>query len=531
VCAPVTHAEYENQGEPIDRLPRRILDEFVEPARLPLSRLGSARTILLHERSMAPLEINALSGESNTVSAETDLKQKAVGAFKGFILNYRLDPTRQKTRLSDQDYDQWYGFVQIGEELFDLFPRKRDLNILLSLVDRLYPDQTHRGMVSIFLQEATLEWIKQGHSKDDQNSLEQSAEAFLREVEREIKDLVVYVPVEGIEMATNEPVQLARCQLCPNNPDSELQQVARRDSQRASRESSDFLSAVEQVPAYFRVTVQCHYRKAFERAGEEAELALNVLRFFLSQFDTHLSTVPTEMGILGTLHVGTYNHMYITRDGVALDEQFPGSSTSFRHTEPFKIDKGTVTYIQNRGLTSINLHLQSLKEGDGNEVARSLLRAISWFGKATNARSAGESFLLYAVAVEGLLLGGERPRKETYALRIAALITRQGDEGIFPFGGLISTAFDDNLEAASDRSARFRVVYERAVELFRIRNQIAHGEKLDSEIAHTDLHDFKTLVRNAILSFVIGGWDGLAEFKQWMSRSLDTVYQFHPPPV
>jgi hypothetical protein len=114
VCAPVTHAEYENQGEPIDRLPRRILDEFVEPARLPLSRLGSARTILLHERSMAPLEINALSGESNTVSAETDLKQKAVGAFKGFILNYRLDPTRQKTRLSDQDYDQWYGFVQIG---------------------------------------------------------------------------------------------------------------------------------------------------------------------------------------------------------------------------------------------------------------------------------------------------------------------------------------------------------------------------------------------------------------------------------
>jgi hypothetical protein len=480
---------------------------------------------------VAPLAIGALDGESKTVSAETDLKQKVIGAFKGFILNCRLEPTKHRTRLSDQDYDRWYGFVQIGEELFDLFPRKRDLDILLSLVDRLYPDQTHRGMVSTSLREATLEWLKQGHSKDDQCSLEQSGQAFLSEVEREIKALVVYVPVEGIEMATNEPVELARCQLCPNGPNSELQQVARRDSQRASRESSDFLSAVEQAPAYFKVTVRCHYRKAFERAGEEAELALNVLRFFLSQSDTHLSTVPTEMGILGTLHEGTYKHMYITRDGVALDEQFPGASASFRHTEPFKIDKDTVTYIQNRGLTSINLHLQSLKEGAGSEIARSLLRAISWFGKATNARSTGESFLLYAVAVEGLLLGGERPRKETYALRIAALITRQGDEGIFPFGGLISTTFDDNLEAASDRSARFRVVYERSVELFRIRNQIVHGEKLDSEIARTDLHDFKTLVRNAILSFVIGGWDGLAEFKQWMSRSLDTVYQFHPPPV
>jgi hypothetical protein len=288
------------------------LDKLARPAWLLLSRSNSARAILLHKTSVAPLAIGALDGESKTVSAETDLKQKVIGAFKGFILNYRLEPTKQKTRLSDQDYDRWYGFVQIGEELFDLFPRKRDLDILLSLVDRLYPDQTHRGMVSKSLREATLEWLKQGHSKDDQCSLEQSAQAFLSEVEREIKALVVYVPVEGIEMATNEPVELARCQLCPNGPDSELQQVARRDSQRASRESSDFLSAVEQAPAYFRVTVRCHFRKAFERAGEEAELALNVLRFFLSQFDTHLRTVPTEMGILGTLHEGTYNHMYIT---------------------------------------------------------------------------------------------------------------------------------------------------------------------------------------------------------------------------
>jgi prevent-host-death family protein len=481
-------------------------------------------------RPYAELRAELVAEGESCMNTETDLQQKAVDAFKGFIRNYRLKPTSQKTKLSDQEYEHWYGFVQIGEELFDLFPRRRDSDRLLALVDRLFPEQTHAKTVYKLLENATLEWIKQGYSGDDQLDLEQVAREFLDEVERLIRDLVAYIPIEGIELSMSRAVQLARCQLLPNGSDSELMQVALRDSQREGK-SRKILPAIEEAPAFFKVKMRCHFKKAIEQGKEEAELALNVLRFFLahSYFDVHRGAVSREMGILGTLHEGVYGRMYIVSDNAALDEQFPGFSESYKHTRSFTISSADVDYIEAHGLTRINEHLQSLARGDGIEIAGSLLRAISWFGKATNARSKAESFLLYAISIEALLLGGERPRKETYGQRIAALVTRQGDAGIFPFGGYISARFDDDLAAASDRSDRFKVVYERVVDLFDKRNKVAHGTMLGSDIDTADLQDFETLVRNSILSFVDGGWNGLGEYKEWMNRGI--AYRFSPPPA
>jgi len=464
-----------------------------------------------------------------TTGSTTDLQQKAINAFKGFVRNYRLEPTSRKTKLSDEEYDHWYGFVLIDEELFDLFPRKRDSDRLLALVDRVYPEQTHRGTVYRLLKDTTLEWVKQSRSEDDQPSLEQAARGFLDKVEHEIRNLVVYIPVEGIKLSTKRAVQLARCQLLPNDPGSELMELALRDSQRQGK-STEILPTIEEVPAFFKVKMRCHFKKAIEGGKEEAELALNVLRFFLahSYFDVHRGPVSREMGILGTLHEGVYGRMYIVSGDTALEEQFPGFSESYKRVRPFSIDGDSVEYMETYGLTRINEHLQSLAGGDGVEIAGSLLRAISWFGKATNARSKAESFLLYAISIESLLLGGEQPRKETYAQRIAALVTRQGDAGIFPIDGYISARFDNDLTAITDRSERFNLVYRRVVDLFDKRNKVAHGTVLESDIDAADLQDLETLVRNSILSFVDGGWNGLGEYKTWLSRSID--YRFSPLP-
>lgn len=445
------------------------------------------------------------------------LKPKVIAAFKGFLINHRLELTKERTP-NDPAYDVWHGLVRMSDEYFDFHFRKRDEDRLLDLIERLYPGQTYRRTVSQLLTRVTQEWMVTGGTKEDQPGLERGAERLLTLVQEHIRDFVVLVPVEGLDVSFSHDVQLARCNLCRNTSQSDLQRAVTQFRQRMQTDDESSLPA-EEAPAYFKVNVQGQFRRAIERAGIEAELAMNVLRLFVSSFyfDVYQRAVPTRMGIVGTRREGRYGNMYILRKGVPVDDQTPGSHTSYQHFRSYKLDSALVAHIQAHGLDRINTHLTSIQQDGGGETARSLLRAITWFGQATAAGSIAESFLMYAISIESLLLGNDRAHKETYGRRMAALVTRANDPTIFPFGGPVSRRFASSLDAAVDAATVRAVVYERVVDLFNTRNHIAHGTKLEGEIKPLDLLDFETLVRNSILSFVDGEWSRLVDFKQWVS--------------
>jgi len=225
-----------------------------------------------------------------------NLRDKVVAAFKGFIRTYKLLPVKERDLIEESE---WIGTLQLFRpetEWSRLFYKKRSYRRLIDLVDRLFHGQTDSKFVSECLGQVATEWIEQGYSTDDQARLEQSAADFLEKVEQGIKDRVLYVPVEGLKFDSKQDLQLARCQLCHNHPDSELMKAVRQDRKRFSRESEEFdehYSSVEQAPAFFRVNVFAHSGRATQRCIEEVNLALNVLRLYLGSFYLDIYRQPS----------------------------------------------------------------------------------------------------------------------------------------------------------------------------------------------------------------------------------------------
>jgi len=456
-----------------------------------------------------------------------NLRDKVVAAFKGFIRTYKLLPVKERDLIEESEYVGTFQLFRSETEWSRLFYKKRSYRRLIDLVDRLFHGQTDSKFVSRCLEQVATEWIEQGYSTDDQARLEQSAADFLEKVEQGIKDRVLHVPVEGLKFGSRQDLQLAKCQLCHNHPDSELMKAVRQDRKRFSRESEEFdehYSSVEQAPAFFRVSVPGHSGRATQRSTEEVDLALNVLRFFLGSFYFDIyrqPSTPRRMGIVGTLPtIGPHSNVFFAQADVPIEEQFPGMSVQYKHLKLFELDYRKIENLNNNSiLIRINQLLSSLETGSGTDVARRLLRTVNWFGKASTASSIAESFLMYAISVEALLSEGQT-RKETYAKQIATLVIRHDSKGLYPFGGYLSSKFNGRLSKASCKKDRFTIVNDRVVELFSYRNDVAHGRVLENEIEPVNLLDLETLVRNSILSFVDGGWDTLEQFKVWLNQNL-----------
>ncbi len=484
------------------------------------------------DQMMAILATRELQNRNKNMNKGNTSREKVVAAFKGFIRTYKLLPPKERKLIQDSEYSPSFKFFCSEAEMLELFYKVEAYDRVIDLADRLYYGQTDRQFVSKCLKQTTTEWIEQGHNIDDQPQLEQAAASFLDKVEREITDRIVYIPIEGIEVNSSRNLQLARCQLCRNFSDSELMMLVRQSKEKFPETLDEFLSSFEQAPAFFKVSVSGHSKRVIEEGEKEVELALNVLRLFLGSFYSDVyrqSSGPRCMGLIGTLHTGEHSHVLYVYADVPIEEQFPGSSVKIRHHThmPFTLDNRTVEGLKELGLARINQHLHSVD--NGGDVARRLLRAIEWFGKATTASSVVECFLMLAISVEALLSDGRTP-KETYAKRIAALVTRHGREGLYPYDGYyVSSEFGEELKNASCQSERFNVVRNKVEKLFEYRNDIAHGSKLEGEIDALHSLDLETLVRNSILSFVDGGWNTLGEFKNWVNPSV--TYSFCPRPL
>lgn len=443
-----------------------------------------------------------------------DTRDKVIAAFKGLMTNCKLCPLGEGLRRSGHT---WSGLM-IGGEFYDVVCRRRDFDRLVDLLDRLFSAQIGQQCVSDCLQEIVSEWIEKGHDDKNQEQLESAAEAFLTRVEEELYEFLVFVPIEGLKFNSSSALKVARCLLYRNYDASRVMELVQcPEDARLCKSYERITEAHEQASAFFKVALSGHFERVAERAREEAELSLNVLRLLTGSYYHNIhkrSSIPRFMGIVGTRpRLGAHNSVLCVRVDQPAKWRRPGSSEQYQHPESVELERERLERLKNDFLPRINQLIGSPESRAKHEIARRLLRVVNWFGKASTASTIAESFLMYAISIESLLSEG-RTRKETYAKRIAALVTC--DERFSPKRYLLSSHFAEALHGSSTRSERFTVVYERVRRLFLRRNHVAHGRVLEDQIEVVDLVDLEVLVRNSILSFLDGGWDTLEQFKSWL---------------
>ena len=448
------------------------------------------------------------------MNANPDLKMKIIAAFKGFITTQRLEPVKGRSK-QDSAYYRSLRFFQSDESSYELQYQRWKRQIILELVDRLFPGQVDRQFVHKVLMRAATAWIEHGYDKNDQVQLELAAEKFISDVERGIESRIVFIPVTGLEVNVHQPLQLGRCHLYSNSPDSELMQLVKQHRERLRARPDELFPVFEQAPAYFRIKLSGHSQKTIERGKEEVELALNILRLYMASYylDIYQSPqVQRRMGVSGTLFDGSHSNVMFIKDGIPIDEQYPGSNDQFRHNRSFQIRTVDLKAMKLHGIDKINQYIGSSESSLHNEVSPRMLRAISWFGKAAASSNAVDSYIMCAISIECLISEGNTP-KETYAKYIASLLARKLDTELF--GGDFSQEFGKKINAL-DRIGCFEIIRDRVIELFSHRNDIVHGRVLDAELDINKLLDFESLARNFIIAFAISGWNNLEEFKTWV---------------
>ena len=457
---------------------------------------------------------------------------KTIAAFKGLINTYRLEPGIKEDTLGPEYKSSWRHFTNENNEILLLFYEDKSFSRILEFVDRLFPGQTDNKLVSRLLRDSLTDWITKGKNPQTQIELEKHGLDFIDAIKREIKPRLVFLPIEGLEFKNNSSLTLGNCTLFNNHADSNFKQILLQDRKRAKKEEEPPENHwPNRVKSYLTYEGMGTSNRATERGIEEANLALNILRLFISSYyhDENDRNIVRRMGFSGSLRHKERMRVFHIDPTLPLEEQFPGSRESITSQRNFEIDKQFKDYIEINGLKYINSSIQSLGLNfEGDDIARRLVRTISWFAKATSAKSIADSYLMYAIAIEGLL-SEDRTPQETYATQMSALIACQKEDClIYPLGGYLSIDFANELKSSSSLNERFSIIRKRTLDLFSYRNRIAHGAVMDHEISHSNLLDFETIARNSILAFVNNEWQTFGEFKSWVHKSVG--YDFTPIP-
>lgn len=453
------------------------------------------------------------------MSNNSDIKQKVINTFKEVLNSYPKNPFEASKLDSEYRLLQTYN---INEEKVYLAYKISSYHRLTKAVENLYPGQIDMGLVFKYVSEILQEWFELNEFKKAKNNpnqeLERLAEKFIRNLEVKIKPNLVFLPIEGLEIDSPQGgLPLGNCLLFGNEATSDFMKLVRPEEEQPEANQRVFtLEKVEidKIKAYFTYQITAHTQRAIERGEEEANLGLNILRLYKSSYYFHGNRdgIVRRMGLYGSLYTDGHS-LVLATDLTRQGKQYPVTRQSLSAYEPMKVNAQFVNNMQVNGLNEIN-HLLKFSQKD-NDIGNRFLRAITWYSKATYAYSVADSYLMYAIAIEALLSENRTP-KETYANRIASLITsHKNDEWISPIGGHISSKFAEEFKKAKPGYERFKVIYSKVVELFGYRNDIAHGSVLDTEIEGIVLLDFETIVRNSILAFLKGGWNSFDDFKKW----------------
>lgn len=462
-----------------------------------------------------------------------EIELKIINAFKGFIRSYRLEKlaldNNNEDRLEPEFKYAWRHFTETEtDEQLELFYEIKSCNRIVELFERAHPEQIDRELVVRYLLDCLSDWITESCNPNDQDLLEEVAKRFIAQVSNDIKKRLLFVPLEGLEIVGGINLELGNVTIHPHRENSSLSLLLSQRQKRYRRFDISGSKYFKSVKSFITCEIVGHTNQAIQKAISETHIALNILRFFLASnyFHEQSDISVSRMGIAGSLNMDQQLKIFYINVEMPLEEQFPGSTERRKLHSSFTLTSEQAKSMQNLGLTKINEAFRSLNCESPPDLSRRLTRAIMWFAKGTSARSIADSFLMYAIAIEGLL-SENRTSQETYATQMAALVTCSKTEDLIcPVGGHISSSFAAQLKKTTTLNDRFNLIRNRTLELFDYRNRIAHGAVLENEVEKKNLLDFETLVRNAILSFLKNNWNTLGEFKDWVNKS--TRFDFVP---
>jgi hypothetical protein len=155
-------------------------------------------------------------------------------------------------------------------------------------------------------------------------------------------------------------------------------------------------------------------------------------------------------------------------------QSFRTCNSVHRYNIPFDL----TVFDKNPPIKAALLRASALLEGQGETAYRErIVTAMKWAGKGAVAQSAENSFLFYAIALEGLILGRKHHEQLAYKLRlrVAHLL------------GLTSKGRT--------------TVRDRVRDMYNLRSKIAHTGR--TEIPKSDLSFLQDITRSAILHLLI----------------------------
>jgi len=448
-------------------------------------------------------------------------KDKIISAFKGLVNTFKLLPINEVILDTKKaEYRHTLNFFESEDKSFELFYREFSYVNLINLISRYYHDQIDSRYISDCLSIIVAKLIESESDYKNQKFLELAAMELIEQIEQNIHSYIVLIPVDGLVYSGDAEIQLARCLLCNNHPNSDYRKAIINGKDKYFEGNSATLSLLEQTPSFFKVRLEGHSRRVIQKGDEEAELALNVLRLFIGSnyFDLYKNhTTPRLMEIMGSLpSIRFDSSSFYLRSDKPVEEQEPGYLERYKYRKPFELSQeGWIALEESSLLKRINYILGSPEE-NGQGLFGRIYRTINWFGKASKTRNIAESYLMYAISIESLLSEGNTS-KEVYAEQISSLITRDNYKGIYPQGGYVSKEFYKKLSKYSVTAWK-SIIYDRVRELFVYRNDIAHGRVLETDIEVSHLLDLETIARNTILAFVDGGWNSTIQFREWKAQ-------------
>ena len=194
------------------------------------------------------------------------------------------------------------------------------------------------------------------------------------------------------------------------------------DSTMTSPQKKDSFKqlAVKELEQHFmgqvfaRVSIQdSDYNLAFASARRQVRLTVDVLNFLIYHFarsNEYFVHMPGESQSMLDFSLAIAHGHPPAMPDISFDPV--GSLT----TSSMKSLQATVD--DSRLFERVSSLLKRIDQG-ANEIEMRLLTAMIWFGRAVRARTEEESFLMYAIALESLVLEKERLAQLTYRLRLS----------------------------------------------------------------------------------------------------------------
>jgi hypothetical protein len=201
---------------------------------------------------------------------------------------------------------------------------------------------------------------------------------------------------------------------------------------------------------------------------------------------------------------GDYNKTAITIPAI-IDSGKGGSVISNERSHPlFPLNLNSfVERCKNRNL-GLSKASELLKKDRKNKLEERLFAAIRWSGRATIEFQREESFLLYAIALETIVLCDNDKDELNYRLRIrvAHLIGREPDLGEVP-------------ESRKDISGRVKKLYD-------IRSQIVHTGNYS--VTDAELYEIRQMAKLSILHILnlnpFINMQNADELRDWFDREI-----------